>query len=264
MRNPIEKFLSPLINSGRTGGTFLILAEDREKALKETLDFSSSLLGAKNLEAGHPDFFLVTKQKTGARTIGIEEIRDLKDFLYKTPVLSKNKVGIIFEADSMNRFSTPACLKILEEAPGNSYIFLIASSLSGIPSTIQSRCVKIMAGKTSVKGENYFSFLDDLKKAGIGEINLLDKFCDSKDPEIWKNFSYNFLTLFSSMVKKSIDKNFKLEEKEEYIYENFKKESTGNLIYLYEKASRLVGDTLNYDLDLKASTLVLASLGRII
>lgn len=72
--------------------------------------------------------------------IGVEEIRTLSNQLSLFPTGNQPMVAIIDSADDMNNFAANALLKLLEEPPRNSYLFLISHSPDKLLPTILSRC----------------------------------------------------------------------------------------------------------------------------
>ncbi|MBU2101642.1 AAA family ATPase [Patescibacteria group bacterium] len=76
-------------------------------------------------------------------SIGINPIRDAKQFLSRKPVLSSRRVLIIDEAEAMTNQAQNAVLKLAEEPPENSLIIIITSGLEAILPTLKSRLQKI-------------------------------------------------------------------------------------------------------------------------
>ena len=72
--------------------------------------------------------------------IGIEKIRNIKNFLYLSIARSNYKLVIIDSIDNLNINAINALLKILEEPPNNSIIILISHNLHAVPVVIRSRC----------------------------------------------------------------------------------------------------------------------------
>ncbi|MBV0899480.1 MAG: AAA family ATPase [Wolbachia endosymbiont of Fragariocoptes setiger] len=73
-------------------------------------------------------------------SIGIEQVREMKNFLYLSPIQSSYKVVIIDSLEAMTENAKNAMLKILEEPPKNSKIFVICHRPWDIQITIKSRC----------------------------------------------------------------------------------------------------------------------------
>ena len=70
-------------------------------------------------------------------------VDNIREFLYKlslSNVSGKNKLAIIYGAETINLFSANALLKTLEEPPANTTIILIADSIASLPATVISRC----------------------------------------------------------------------------------------------------------------------------
>lgn len=87
----------------------------------------------------HPDLFQLAPEKPGG-IIKIDAIRELQDKIYKTPLISKNRVIVIQPLEKLNPSSANALLKTLEEPPPNTFFLLIARTIFNVPATLLSRC----------------------------------------------------------------------------------------------------------------------------
>jgi DNA polymerase-3 subunit delta' len=76
-------------------------------------------------------------------TIGIEKIREMKNFLYLSPIQSECKIAIIDSLEAMTNNAKNAILKILEEPPKNSKIFIISHKPYDVQTTIRCRCFQL-------------------------------------------------------------------------------------------------------------------------
>ncbi|HXV74417.1 MAG TPA: DNA polymerase III subunit delta', partial [Sphingomonadales bacterium] len=83
--------------------------------------------------------------KTGTlrAEIVVEDIRALHDFFEKTAARDGWRVAIIDSADEMNRNAANALLKILEEPPAKSVLFLISHAKGKLLPTVLSRCQQV-------------------------------------------------------------------------------------------------------------------------
>ncbi|MFH1011203.1 MAG: hypothetical protein V1784_08215 [bacterium] len=80
-----------------------------------------------------------------ALSILIEEIRDwVIDKAYLMPYQARRKVFIITQADRMNLNAQNAFLKVLEEPPSDTHLFLTCEHEGGLLETIRSRCQRIV------------------------------------------------------------------------------------------------------------------------
>ena len=75
--------------------------------------------------------------------ISINDVRILHEFFALTAPDGQARVAIINPADDLNIHAANALLKLLEEPPSNSFLFLINHSLSHLLPTIISRCRKL-------------------------------------------------------------------------------------------------------------------------
>jgi len=90
----------------------------------------------------HPDFHDL-KPLPDKKIIGIGQIHQLRDKLYESAFLGKNKVILVSGLDKISLDGLNGFLKILEEPPQNTFFFLTTDFLHSVPMTIQSRCLGI-------------------------------------------------------------------------------------------------------------------------
>lgn len=90
-----------------------------------------------NFNPHYPDTLIIKP----AKSIGIDQIRQIKDFLSKKNWQGRGKkLVVIWEAQLMTLEAQNAFLKTLEEPPSPSVIFLLARNKSALLATIISRC----------------------------------------------------------------------------------------------------------------------------
>lgn len=98
----------------------------------------------KALAAGtHPDFFAVLPEQTGkaARSIKIEQIREMRGMVARAPKLSARRAVLLDDAETMNDAAANALLKTLEEPPGSTLFLLVTGARQALLATIVSRCM---------------------------------------------------------------------------------------------------------------------------
>ncbi len=99
--------------------------------------------GCRLTDAGtHPDWHLVAPEED-SKTIKVEQIRDLATGLAMCSHAGGWKLAIVDPADAMNLNAANSLLKTLEEPTPSTLLVLIATSQSGLPATIRSRCQRI-------------------------------------------------------------------------------------------------------------------------
>ena len=74
--------------------------------------------------------------------IKIDTIRELKNKLQNKTFNKTQRVVIIDSADSLNKSSFNALLKLLEEPPNQTLIIIVSHNIKNLPDTILSRCIK--------------------------------------------------------------------------------------------------------------------------
>ena len=131
------------------------------------------------LSGNHPDVLLVGPE--GKQTLGIDQVRPLKEELAKSPVESSRRFFFINEAQKLTLSAANGLLNLLEEPIAPVVTILITNNSDQILPTIRSRTQIINFdngekpdGKTAVLLENGFS------KDEIDELGNLEK----RDQEI--------------------------------------------------------------------------------
>jgi DNA polymerase-3 subunit delta' len=88
-------------------------------------------------EGRHPDVMTFAAE---VRDVKIEQTRLLKQMAYLRPMSGKRRVFVIEEAENLNEASANSLLKVLEEPPSFTHIFLVTASPFRLLPTIRSRC----------------------------------------------------------------------------------------------------------------------------
>ena len=122
-------------------------------------------------------------------SIKIDQIRQMQKKLLEAPIISKNKVYIIDDADLMTTEAQNCLLKTLEEPPEFVTIILIGSKESSFLSTIKSRCTII----------KFQTIEDELIKKYLSQNYEID------------NISEDMLAIFGGSIGKAEDLKDKTE-----------------------------------------------------
>ena len=165
------------------------------------------------LSGNHPDVLLVGPE--GKQTLGIDQVRPLKEELAKSPVESSRRFFFINEAQKLTLSAANGLLNLLEEPIAPVVTILITNNSDQILPTIRSRTQIINFdngekpdGKTAVLLENGFS------KDEIDELGNLEK----RDQEIkyfyQEMLEHNSLALVSAHI---LSENAKLVSEQRYI-----------------------------------------------
>ncbi len=79
-------------------------------------------------------------------SIGIDAVREIKNFLWQKPNVSARRTLIIDDAEILTTEAQNALLKVTEEPPASSLLIIVTSDLESIMPTILSRLQKIYFG----------------------------------------------------------------------------------------------------------------------
>ena len=103
-------------------------------------------------QGAHPDFRLIEPEadaaeagadKKGGRSITIQAIRELGEFLALAAHQGGWRVVVIQPAEMLNAAAANALLKTLEEPPAKVLLILVAHQPRRLPATVRSRCRKL-------------------------------------------------------------------------------------------------------------------------
>jgi DNA polymerase III subunit delta' len=100
-------------------------------------------------EAMLTDLMLVAPSENGS--IGIDAVREIRNFLWQKPNASPRRTLIIDDAELLTTEAQNALLKLTEEPPISSLLILVTSDVESILSTITSRLPKIYFGAVPEK-----------------------------------------------------------------------------------------------------------------
>lgn len=161
---------------------------------KEFLDCQSEI---------HPDLKIVNCLDD-KKEISIEQIRQVIEFAYQTSATSQNKFIIIDSACELNKKSSNALLKLLEEPLPNNYFFLVAHNLNKVIPTLRSRCNIIEIKELSnnqfnqILQDNQLTFTDHQQQ-------FLAMICDNSIA-LALNFGDDFIKIYQLLMASVLDK----------------------------------------------------------
>ena len=165
------------------------------------------------LSGNHPDVLLVEPE--GKQTLGIDQVRPLKEELAKSPVESSRRFFFINEAQKMTLSAANGLLNLLEEPVAPVVTILITNNSDQILPTVRSRTQIINfdngekpTGKTALLLENGFS------KSEIEELGNLDKLDQAIKYFYQEMLEHNSLALVSAH---KLSENYKLVSEQRYI-----------------------------------------------
>lgn len=173
----------------------------------------------------HPDVITLRPEGT---FIKINQIRFLIETSYLKPMIGRQRVFIISNAEDLNEESSNALLKVLEEPSYFTKIILLSENPVSVIPTIQSRCFKFFISK--LKKDEWLKFMK-AKNYSEEEAKLLYQIFEG-DVEKALNVDIKLLrekrNKVFEMIKSMIDKKNVIEyinEMESLIVKNKKSES---------------------------------------
>ncbi len=113
--------------------------------------------------------------------IKIKNIRNLIEFAISTPLHSKNKIIILDVSLGITEEASNALLKILEEPPVTTFIFIVSDYIHKILPTIISRCHVIYFKPIKMKDSG-------LTTLAMGSYGKFKEMKESKSIEIYKSY----------------------------------------------------------------------------
>jgi len=240
----LDQSLQNFWDTGKFTSSWIISTDNITRSLNQIKLFAHGILGISDLPLeNNPDFRIVERglnsSKNEAKYISVEQIRELQSFMNSTSAVSNCKIAVIYEADLMNLNAYNCCLKILEEAPRDSYIFLLTSRPGNIIATIKSRCMKVSdinrhpvldtGSRNDDTGSRIESGMTNKYNLELYKDNITQKMkylqeVSGKDSkELWQGFCDNVL--------------YYLRDKSD--------------VKRFDQAQKLIKDTTDFDLDKK-------------
>jgi len=126
------------------------------------------------LETG--DFSIASRPLNDALILedasGIEDMRQIKNFLWQKPVISSRRLAIINDAQNLTHQAQNGILKITEEPPDRATIILVANQLENLLPTLLSRLQKIHFSRLNdIEMEKLISLIGPISR--ISPISLI-------------------------------------------------------------------------------------------
>ena len=194
-----------LIKKNKISGSYLFFG-CREKSF----EFASKLIiffeGKKERNLNNLVDSKIIKNKN--ESIGIDETKEIRRFLFQKPIISPYKVVLIESAENLTKEANNSLLKITEELPEKGIIIFIASSPYAIFSTLASRLTKI-----------YFSHINNsinnnkLNENFEEEYKLVYSKIDKYKKNIFANYQKLKWLFKKEYCLKRLNLNKKLQEK---------------------------------------------------
>jgi replication-associated recombination protein RarA len=116
--------------------SFITISKDKKKREAYVKDY------AVKQKIDQFDITIVDKEnaKKATQSIGIEDIKAIQEKIFLKPIISKDKLIIIEDAQLLTPEAQNALLKVLEEPPANTIIMLCTETKETLLPTILSRC----------------------------------------------------------------------------------------------------------------------------
>lgn len=258
----IKEQLDVEFKLARLKNAYLVSSQNPVSAYEEICEFVAKTLFVTSKADDHPDFLSIGKLDSSKKSILLEQIKNLQEFFAKTSIVSGYKVAIIYGAEYMNLNSSNACLKILEDTPQKSHVFLITSNPAMILATIRSRCAKIRDSGFLSDGdlpvEDYYikPFLKTTKIAG--HEHYLKEFA-GRNLDAWSDFAANVQKLTTRIARFLSGDNLQLSTMEMELTKELHPITPQQFTEKSASICKIFADTEKLDLDLRASYIALLS-----
>lgn len=143
MINKLESYFKQLADVGKLAHGYILFGPGRAGKKNFAAAFARYLEEGKFSTAGGilSDAFQVSPDENG--TLGIDRIREIKNFLWQKPNRSVYRTVILTGGEALTDEAQNAMLKIAEEPPASALIFLLIDDPERLRPTLQSRFQKI-------------------------------------------------------------------------------------------------------------------------
>ena len=137
----IKKFID-VLNKKEGGDVWLIQGKKGIGKAKLVNYLSSQKLNLEDYQGQdiiNPDFFIINQMDEKKKIIPVEQVRKTGKF-FSTTSNNNHKILVIDSISELNHFGHNSLLKILENLPLHSFVFLLDHMTNILPATIKSRC----------------------------------------------------------------------------------------------------------------------------
>ena len=211
----------------------------------------------------HPNFYLL-KKYDDKKNIEISQIRELKNFVYKSSLLNKPKIVFIDSAEHLSVNSSSAILKIMEEHIQNIFFFIIYSKNKFLIDTVKSRCVEYSLSLSNEYIENiindyfdrdiYNNIPNIFKKLYLTPLNYVNliNFCRNTNLSLE---TLNLDKIVKVIVKDNLYKSNKVSYDEIkfyielYCHNEFIHKKKINVFKYFHHFNKNYSDAIKYNLD---------------
>jgi DNA polymerase III subunit delta' len=196
--------------------SFLVISKDKERAR----EYIKSFAGKSKIAS--IDIYTLEAEKQ----LGIAEVRKLSEKIFLKPIQGDKKIIVVEAFFGVTVEAQNAFLKVLEEPPQSTYIFILSSENYFLP-TINSRAELVALDKgvtlTIEEEKSYSNILENLKTTDVGyKMKLAEDL--SKDKNETLLFLEKFIVfLRNEMVKEEAGKFKKIIEVTDKYYGEMKK-----------------------------------------
>jgi DNA polymerase III delta prime subunit len=217
--------------------SYIINTVDLSYGIKEVFNFAKQLncesdifcnncsICSKIDRMEHPDIISIPNEEEfiSTNTIKIDDLRLLQKEAMLRPVIAKHRIIIINYADRMTEQAQNSLLKILEESPNRTILFLITDNIFGLLTTIRSRCRQINYSFKKEYNINFLKYAKDLETSSNDLSSFFNKCREisSKDKISLLEFIDFAIILMRDILSYSLNGKLLSNDIEDYI-KNFK------------------------------------------
>ena len=237
-------------------GAFLLNYQTNEEALIKLISQNFSTHINKNSLEETEDLLVLQNANSKLGQITIEETRKGQKFLYKTSSSSGQKCLIIPGSHNMSAGAANTLLKILEEPPAGSFIFLLCDNLNNILPTIISRCQIYSAAKEPLNIATTLTWFWSKKTPYNKRSEVLHKL-QARDNELWQILAQSCQNLLTKLAKKAVGNTIILSKEEEEIWQGLPYQQFLPLSLKYDKAVTIIRQSDTFDLNQMTAAILL-------
>ncbi|MCF7707316.1 MAG: hypothetical protein K9N52_00255 [Verrucomicrobia bacterium] len=212
VERPLE-LLSRSLERGRLGQAYLFSGENRDilehaakklikalncntppkqEATDSFLDSCGFCDNCRRIDSGNHSEVFWARPESKSRILTIDQVRELIRCVQMKPTEARVQVGVIVDADRMNRQAANAFLKTLEEPPGHAVLILLSTAPERLLETILSRCLRI-----TFAGED-FAFFEECDSSWLR--SLAEEMVHSRERLLTR---YRLLSVFLNRLSET-------------------------------------------------------------
>lgn len=253
MQDSLTTQLLEYWKSNHFTNSWIIETNDIARSISDIEGFIKKILQLSHLSCeDYPDTRLLQLEEKH-KFISIKQVQKLQEFMHKSPMVGDFKFAIVKQAQLLNINAANSCLKLLEDTPHHSYIFLVVDSGASLLPTIESRAFKLSAYYDNTEN----NITEDEAKLAYTRLEFVNTLKGKLDKAQVISIAEQYIKTLRDILQSHTNKSYSVQPNTEKLASAISIKSVTDAAYKLQKANEIFENFLQYDLDGKATLILM-------